>query len=87
MTIDLARADLPAVEAYEAMVLPLVARHGGRVDLRVRARDGSREFHLLSFPDDAAYERFRADPERAAAQEIWRLSGASISALDVESVS
>ena len=73
-------------DAYEAEVLPLVQRHGGRVELRVRATDGSREFHLLSFPDEGAFKSFRADPRRAAAQEKWRLSGATISALDVEPV-
>ncbi len=86
VTIDLAGADLIAFEAYESKVLPLVQRHGGRVELRVRARDGSREFHLLRFPDDATYQRFRDDPLRTGAQDLWRLSGAAISGIEVEAV-
>ena len=86
VTIDLGRAELDVFEAYEAKVLPLVDKHGGRLDLRVRAVDGSSETHLLYFPDVEAYEAFRADPFRQAAQDEWLSCGATSSAVEVETV-
>lgn len=76
VTIDLSAADLDAFERYEAAVLALVPRHGGRLELRVRALDGRTETHLLFFPDDAAFERFRADPGRLALAGDWERCGA-----------
>ena len=84
VTIDLVNADLEAFENYEAEVLAVVPEHGGRLEFRVRAVDASSETHLLYFPDEAAYERFRADPRRMAAQDLWRRSGARSSAVEVE---
>ena len=76
VTIDLTAADLNAFERYEAEVLELVPKHGGRLELRVRALDGRTETHLLYFPDEAAFEGFRADPGRLALSGDWEQCGA-----------
>jgi uncharacterized protein (DUF1330 family) len=86
VTIDLACADLQVFEAYEAQVLPLMARHGGRLEMRVRTADGLSETHLLFFPDLAAYERYRSDPDRLALQGEWAKSGATSIGREVEVV-
>jgi len=87
VTIELSGADLEAFDSYEAAVLAVLPEHGGRLELRVRAMDASKETHLLYFPDEAAYERFRADPRRTAVQDQWRRSRATSSAIDVERLS
>lgn len=86
VTIDLTAADLAAFEAYEARVLPLLARHGGRLEARVRALDGSSETHLLFFPDAEAFEAYRCDPARLAAQDAWAACGATSVVTGVETV-
>ena len=78
--IDLSQADIDVFNAYEAGVLPLLARYGARLEERLRAEDGQSEVHLLYFPDDRALDAFRADPDRAALQDMWHRSGA-VSAL------
>lgn len=86
VTIDLVGADLEAFERYEAIVLALVAKHGGRVECRVRTLDDKQEFHLLGFADEAAYDAFRSDPERLAAQTLWAASGARSERIEVRSL-
>ena len=86
VTIDLTQADLPAFERYEAEVLALAPKYGGRLEFRVRALDGSREIHLLYFPSDEAFERFRSDPARIEAQKHWSDIGAISSVTIVEEV-
>jgi hypothetical protein len=54
--------------------------------MRVRAVDQSSETHLLYFPDVRAYEGYRANPEREAAQTDWRSCRASATAVDVQIV-
>ena len=84
VTIDLTGADLERFESYEDTVLSLAGKHGGRLELRLRAVDGSSETHLLFFPDTQAFENYRADPERLSAQDVWRASGAKSSVIEVE---
>ena len=86
VTIDLAAADIGTFERYEAVVLPLVAKHGGHVEFRVRALDNTREVHLLTFPDDGTYEAFRSDPNRLAVQALWAASGARTDRIEVRSL-
>ena len=76
VTIDLSHADLAAFERYEAKALDLMPRYGGRLELRVRAVDGQSETHLLAFPDEAAFEAFRSDPDRLALAAEWDACGA-----------
>jgi len=86
VTIDLSEADLAAFEAYEAAVLPLIAVHGGRLEMRVRASDAWSETHLLHFPDEAAFEAYLVDPARQAAQPTWQACGARAEGKRVESL-
>jgi uncharacterized protein (DUF1330 family) len=64
-------------QAYEALVLPLIARHGGEVERRLRNGDGTAELHVLRFPSRTAFEAFRADPRRADAAPLLARSGAT----------
>jgi uncharacterized protein (DUF1330 family) len=86
VTIDLSGADIAAFEAYEAAVLPLIAVHGGRLEMRVRASDAWSETHLLHFPDEAAFEAYLADPVRQKARSIWEGCGARAEGVRVESL-
>ena len=86
VTIDLSNADVPVFEAYEASVLSLLDKHGGRLEMRVRSLDGRSETHLLFFPDAQAFENFRADPIRVAAQDDWQRCGAKSVVTEVETL-
>ena len=82
--IQLVGADLSLFEAYEQHVLALLPEHGGALVERLRAKDGSSETHLLQFPNIAAFDAFRADPERETVQEMWRRCGATSTIIEVE---
>jgi len=62
-----------AFEAFERKAARLMARHGGRIDQAVRVALGQgeapHEIHVVSFPDEAAYEAYGADPETLALRE------------------
>lgn len=71
-------------DEFEAVALPLVAKHGGSVMLRLRPGaeavieagiEVPYEVHVVSFPDDAAFARFAADEER---QRFLRLKEESV---------
>ena len=72
--------------AYENAVLPLLARHGGVLERRLRAADGLTEVHVVSFPSAAALETYRADPERASHQHLLERSGATLELFPVTDV-
>jgi hypothetical protein len=86
VTIELKGADLAAFEAYEATVLPLLAKYGARLEMRLRALDDSSETHLLSFPNAEAFQGYLADPARAAALPQWVRSGAKSTAVEVRDI-
>ena len=86
VAIDLTNADMPSFEVYEEKVLSLVPQHGGRVEMRVRSLDGRAETHLLYFPDEQAFERYRSDPRRIALAPEWQKSGAKSDAVWVERI-
>jgi uncharacterized protein (DUF1330 family) len=81
--IDISQADLAVFEQYEISVLALLPRHGGRLIQRLRSVDAQSETHLLSFPDNAAFDAFRSDPMRAALQALWVECRASSSLTEV----
>jgi hypothetical protein len=83
VTIDLASADLALFESFEAKVLKLVPKYGGRLEMRVRALDNSSETHLLYFPDVQSYDSYRSDPARVAALVEWEGSGAKSTVIEV----
>jgi uncharacterized protein (DUF1330 family) len=86
IVINLSDADLMKFEEYEATVLPLVRKYGGRVEARVRALDGSSETHLLFFPGEQALAQYQNDPIRSGAQSLWKQCGARSVVSDVEHV-
>ena len=87
VTIDLADANLELFEAYEAKVLPLLEKHGGRLEMRVRSLDGRCETHLLFFPDAQCAADYRSDPARLAVLSEWDRCGARSTVVEVELVS
>ena len=50
--------------AYEAAVLPLLARHGGRLDRRLRTGDALTEVHIGTFTSKEGFDAYLADEER-----------------------
>jgi hypothetical protein len=70
MIAELGAAAVEPFDAYERQVLPLLDRHGGRLERRLRTRDGRTEVHLLSFPSRAGYDDYRADPDHAALRPL-----------------
>ena len=65
MLADVAQGGVEAFQRYEAAVLPLLERHDGRLERRLRTADGRAEVHIVSFGSRSAYEAYIADPERA----------------------
>jgi hypothetical protein len=76
--------DVPGFEEFERQAAMLMAGHGGRVENVVRcggANGAPFEVHVVSFPDTAAMQAYRADPRLAkllplrerviARTEIW----------------
>jgi hypothetical protein len=57
-------------------VLPLLGRHGGRLERRLRGSGGQVEVHLVSFDTRSGYESYLADPERTGHRQL--LAGADI---------
>ncbi len=62
---------LDAFRAYEAAAAAIMRRHGGAIERAVvvkptEAAGAWREIHLVTFPDEAAFARYRADPALAA---------------------
>jgi hypothetical protein len=73
-------------QRYEDEVLPTLAEHGGRLERRLRTADASVEVHIVSFPSEIAFEAFRLDPRRTAAQPWLERSGAQVELLAVDDV-
>ena len=62
-------ADIPSggeqrFQAYEAAVLPLLPRHGGRLERRFRTGDALTEVHVVTFASQEGFESYLADEER-----------------------
>ena len=84
-----ARIPQPGVAAfqqYEATVLPLLADHGGTLERRLRNADGTFEAHVVHFSSEAALDRYRADPRRAAAHPLLLDSAATLEVTVVDDV-
>jgi uncharacterized protein (DUF1330 family) len=61
-------------ERYEANAVRIMKRYGGSIERRVRFSRGGGdeqpdEVHLVEFPSDEAFERYRGDPELVALAE------------------
>jgi hypothetical protein len=62
-------ADIPSgaeagFQAYESAVLPLLQRHGGRLERRLRTDDALTEVHIVSFASQEGFQSYLADEER-----------------------
>ena len=66
MIADLPPDAAPVFQRYEDGVLPLLARHGGRLERRLRTDDAACEVHVVSFEDEAGYTSYLEDEERQA---------------------
>ena len=64
--IDVGTAAVTEFQRYEDQVLPLLRRHGGELERRLRGPDGTTEVHVLSFDTETAWRGYLDDPERAA---------------------
>jgi uncharacterized protein (DUF1330 family) len=73
-------------QLYESRVLPLLPRHGGRLERRLRSADGRIEVHVVSFPSPEALEQYRNDPERTAQLPLLTRSGAARELIEVTDV-
>ena len=73
---DVAREGVEAFQRYEAAVLPMLERHDGRLERRLRTADGQAEVHIISFGSRAAYDAFVTDPQRADHRTL--LAGAAL---------
>ncbi len=74
-------ADMPqeaavAFRDYEDQVLPLLSRHQGRLERRLRSREGTSEVHVVSFESRAHYDSYISDPERTAHRQL--LAGVAV---------
>ena len=87
MTARVPMAGVARFQAYEKLVLPLLADHGGDLQRRLRNADGTIEVHIVRFPSADRLARFRADPRRIAAAPLLTASAAVIEvfeAMDVD---
>ncbi|MEV4340376.1 hypothetical protein [Streptomyces sp. NPDC049590] len=75
-----------AFDAYESVVLPLLAEYGGRLERRLRTPDDRVEAHLITFPGDEDLAAYRADPRRSAAAPLLDASGAAVELFAVRDV-
>jgi hypothetical protein len=73
-----------ALQRYEDLVLPLLHRHDGLLERRLRTPDGTTEVHVLSFPSVEAYRGYAGDPARLSHRDL--LTGADVRQRVVESL-
>jgi uncharacterized protein (DUF1330 family) len=61
-------------DEFEAQAARIMARHGGRIERRIRLRHSDAaapdELHVVTFPDEASFESYRDDPETRAAAAL-----------------
>ena len=72
--------------AHEDQVLPLLNEHGGRLQRRLRNELGTVELHIVSFPSDVAFQKYRSDPRRTAATPLLETSSAKLELLSLRDV-
>ena len=70
MVADIPQGAESAFQAYEFKVLPLLARHGGTLERRLRTDDALNEVHVVSFTSQEGYESYLADEERQSHQGL-----------------
>jgi hypothetical protein len=85
-TIRVPVEGIDALRRFEAAVLPLLPKHGARLERRLRTRDGRVEIHIVSFPSPEALESYRADPGRHEHLHLLHESHAAIELMEVTDV-
>lgn len=73
--------------AYEDAVLPLLPEFNGRLERRLRNRDGTVEMHIVSFASDVDFQNYRNDPRRTAQAWLLEKSAAIRESLPMTDVS
>lgn len=84
--VQIVRIPLAGVEQfnrYEALVLPLLPDHGGRLEARYASSDGTVEVHVVTFGSAEALAAYLADDRRNAVLELLHASGTSAELLPV----
>lgn len=74
--IDIPPEDAAIILTFDDAVLPLLNRHGGQLQRRLRAVDQSAELQIISFDSRKAQEAFATDPSRL---QLMRLLQAAFS--------
>jgi len=82
-TVHIPAAGVEAFEAFEREVLPLLPRHGGVLERRLKTDDGCIEVHIVSFPSHEALESYLVDPDRRRHLHLLHTSGAVAELLEV----
>jgi uncharacterized protein (DUF1330 family) len=59
-----------AFDAFEAHAATVMARHGGAIERVIAIDAPAREVHVVYFPDRAAWDAYRGDPDLAALGEL-----------------
>lgn len=86
MIADMSPEAVTSFRDYEAKVLPLLPRHGGRLERRLRSEDGLSEVHLVSFESRDGYESYRTDPDRQGHRALIEGKGVEQRLLEVSDV-
>jgi uncharacterized protein (DUF1330 family) len=78
--LSVRRDALDRFRAFERHAAAVMARHGGRIERTVVVSAESapgvvKEVHIVTFPDAAAFDAYRADPRR---DELAHLRDASV---------
>ena len=73
-------------QTYESAVLPLLPRHGGVLERRLRTGDARTEIHVVSFESAEGFESYLADEERQSHQGLLDGLGVSSRVLFVDDV-
>ncbi len=60
---------------FEILAARVMQRYGGRIDHRIRIdhsveRNQPYEVHIVNFPDEESFQRYRDDPEMKARAEL-----------------
>lgn len=76
MIADLPPDALSSFRRYESLVLPLLARHGRRLERRLRTDDALSEVQGVSFESADGCESYLADEQRQAHRNL--LDGAEV---------
>ena len=75
-----------AFQRFESHVLPLMPKHGGKLERRLRGDDGRTEVHVISFTSREGLQAYMDDPERAQYVPLKEQSGATSELIEMTDV-